>query len=488
VSFRTVYGNTHSENGWPMVDQGSCEWVRIPGAAHVSLQIQKGWPLAILRAFAADWNAYIEPLRDPDSACWTPTNDVPTSNHLSGTAMDCNWNSHPFKVSYAGFNQTQIATMREMLDFYEGTVFWGQDWNSPKDPMHAQVGYNTFNNPHTEDFIRRKIRADGFSTFRRGNAAQPDDAALVLSRATGLDLNRATEILPTMQQGLKQADCTNVNRIAMFIAQTGHESANFQRTEEYASGAAYEGRTDLGNTQPGDGVRFKGRTWIQITGRHNYGKFSQWAHSRGLVPSPTYFVDHPVELQDMKWAGIGAAWYWTVARGTRINEASDRRDIVTVTQLINGGQNGIDDRRLRYNRALAVGDDLLHILNGGDDFLSALNPDEQREVLNLLRVLADRRYNSRSGFRKLNSTFTETVAGYGLNTDGSQHVQLTIDLARMGDPESIELIAEIASALGDPRYPDRQLDAQRAALVLRDLENNYRPALESYLAMKGRRP
>lgn len=166
---RVVYGNSFSENGWPMANSEECTWVTVPGTS-VSLQIQNGQPLAILRAFAADFNAYVEPLRDPDSACWTPTNSVPTSNHLSGTACDFNWNDHPFQVSYAGFSSKETATVRELLDFYEQTVFWGQDWRSPKDAMHFQVGYNTYQNPHTADFIARKIRADGFSTFRRGNS------------------------------------------------------------------------------------------------------------------------------------------------------------------------------------------------------------------------------------------------------------------------------------------------------------------------------
>lgn len=166
---RVVYGNSFSENGWPMVDTGSCQWITVPGTG-VSLQIQVGQPLAILRAWAADINAYVEPLRDADSACWTATNSVASSNHLSGTAIDLNWNSHPFRVLNAGYNAAQIAVIRELLAFYEDTVFWGNDWDSPKDAMHFQVGYDTYGNPHTADFIAHKIRSDGFSTFRRGKA------------------------------------------------------------------------------------------------------------------------------------------------------------------------------------------------------------------------------------------------------------------------------------------------------------------------------
>ena len=64
-----------------------------------------------MRAYAADYNAYIEPLRDDDSASYTPTNSVATSNHLNGTAMDLNWNSHAFRVDYAGYDIPMRARM-----------------------------------------------------------------------------------------------------------------------------------------------------------------------------------------------------------------------------------------------------------------------------------------------------------------------------------------------------------------------------------------
>jgi putative chitinase len=222
---RNVYGNDFSENGWPMVNEGSCQWIAVPGT-DVHLQIQIGIPLALLRAFAADFNAYVEPLRDADSACWTLGNSVATSNHLSGSACDLDWVSHPFRIINAGFNGVQIATIRELLAFYtlKGVqmIWWGNDWDNPKDAMHFQVGYNTYNNQDIcNEFILTNIRPDGFSTFRRGNTIVTPDAALILSRSTGLSLDRATEILPTMQEGLRLAECTNPRRIAMCLVLDG---------------------------------------------------------------------------------------------------------------------------------------------------------------------------------------------------------------------------------------------------------------------------
>lgn len=174
-----------SENGWEPAWVGAdrLNWVDIPGC-DVRIQTQKGQPTAILRAWIADHNAYIEPVRDRDTASYTPTNSVSTSNHLNGTAADINWDSHPFHAK-GTFTPAQMKTLREMLDFYEDTIFWAGDWASPIDEMHVQLGYDTYNNPHTQDFINRKIRSDGYSTFRRGAApelSKPDGYALAIIR------------------------------------------------------------------------------------------------------------------------------------------------------------------------------------------------------------------------------------------------------------------------------------------------------------------
>lgn len=283
-------------------------------------------------------------------------------------------------------------------------------------------------------------------------------AESVLAAAAGLSLDRATELLPAVSAGLSAAECTNVNRIAMFLAQCGEESAGFSTTEEFASGAEYEGRADLGNTVPGDGVRFKGRTWIQITGRHNYGLFSQWAFSKGLVPTSSYFVDNPTELSDEKWAGVGAAWYWTVAR-PQINSLCDAGDIVGVTQAINGGTNGLDERTRRWNLALAQGDALLELQNQQEEGpFMALTADEQAELLDLVRQISGYRRESRSPLRWPHQGEVDTCAGFAWNADAFGHVMQTEKLAvEYGDTQAITNLYAVTQTDEPGRDSDKAL-------------------------------
>lgn len=170
-------------------------------------------------------------------------------------------------------------------------------------------------------------------------------------------------MLPAVNDALLQAGCTNVNRAAMFLAQIGEESGGLRYMEEVASGAEYEGRADLGNTQPGDGVRYKGRGPLQITGRDHYATLSRWAFSKGLVATATYFVDNPTQLALVKYGFLGACWYWTVAR-PQLNTLSDNKDIVGATKAVNGGDHGLADRTQRWNHCLTMGDAILPNLDG----------------------------------------------------------------------------------------------------------------------------
>lgn len=131
-------------------------------------------------------------------------------------------------------------------------------------------------------------------------------------------------------------------RMEHFLSQLGHETDSFCTTEEYASGAAYEGRADLGNTKRGDGARYKGRGLIQMTGRANYRAFTLWL--RSFMPDAPDFEASPDLAEEFPWAAWTAIWFWTVKK---LNVLADRDDVIAVTKVINGGKNGLADRERR---------------------------------------------------------------------------------------------------------------------------------------------
>ena len=149
-------------------------------------------------------------------------------------------------------------------------------------------------------------------------------------------------------------------RILCFLAQVGHESGGLYYTEELASGKAYEGRKDLGNTQPGDGPRYKGRGLIQITGRANYASLSKDLGA-DFINNPALLGGKNVTActeEQLKYAALSAGWYWNK---TNLNAYADKIDISKtieadpnlqafkdLTKRINGGYNGLQDRVARF--------------------------------------------------------------------------------------------------------------------------------------------
>jgi putative chitinase len=166
----------------------------------------------------------------------------------------------------------------------------------------------------------------------------------LLAAMPGLDRPRATSYLPPMEAAMWEFQISTELRSRMWLAQVGHESVSLRYFEEIASGAAYEGRRDLGNTQPGDGVRFKGRGPIQLTGRANY---TSAGNALGLP-----LVSNPPMAADPRHAFRVSAWWWATHG---LNPISDTADVLAATRRINGGTNGLTDRQQRYERCRALG-------------------------------------------------------------------------------------------------------------------------------------
>lgn len=148
------------------------------------------------------------------------------------------------------------------------------------------------------------------------------------------------EISAVFAPTLASYDINTRLRIAHFMGQITHECAGFRTTEEFASGAAYEGREDLGNIHPGDGKRYKGRGLIQLTGRANYKKIGQLL-ALPLEDTPILAAEPAVSLQI-------ACEYW---KNRKINVPADRDDLIKATRLVNGGLNGLEDRSRYLQKA-----------------------------------------------------------------------------------------------------------------------------------------
>jgi putative chitinase len=156
--------------------------------------------------------------------------------------------------------------------------------------------------------------------------------------------------LQPLRNSMAKHEITGALRVAHFLAQVAQESGQLAFTEELASGDAYEGRAELGNTQAGDGPRFKGRGLLQITGRAAYTAFAKY------MDQPALLTDAGARsvATDASLAVESAAWFWSTHK---LNQFADADNILAITRAINGGLNGLVGREkflMQAKAALAV--------------------------------------------------------------------------------------------------------------------------------------
>lgn len=167
----------------------------------------------------------------------------------------------------------------------------------------------------------------------------PSQSVLKLEKLKGIIPDKVIDQIP--ETAAKFNITTNL-RLAHFLAQCAHESGNFKWVNELASGSAYEGRKDLGNINPGDGVKFKGRGYIQCTGRANYEKFSKFVNE-DCVSNP--------DLVATKYPMLSAAWFFDKNKLWSICDLGSTDEVVTkVTKRVNGGTNGLSDRQEKFDK------------------------------------------------------------------------------------------------------------------------------------------
>jgi hypothetical protein len=405
MGFRTVYGNTISEDGWRMVDQDSCVWSTIPGT-NVKIQTREGIATQIMLAFASQFNARIEPLRDADTGGWTLTNAVGTSNHLAGTAMDLNWESHPFHV--AGTFGNKLPELRKLLDEFKGCIWWGGDWVDPIDEMHFQIGY-----PEGDQ--------------------------------------RLTDFAATLTPGLvpPTAPMSSSDRYAQAIIDEG------QRRGITARGIQIALTTAL--VESGDPLQMWANSTVPeslnlphdaVGSDHDsLGLFQQrcpmWGTADVLMDptqSAGLFYDHLV-----KFDYNGSDSPGSYAQAVQVSAFPDRYDG-------------------KFDSAVQLYTRLTTTQSSGGVFM-ALTDAEQRELLELARQQSSYRRVSRSPLRHVGEGEIATATEFELNVDGNVHVLLVQRLAELGDPDSLNLLNEVAN-LDVARYPDRAHDRLLAQAIL----------------------
>lgn len=173
--------------------------------------------------------------------------------------------------------------------------------------------------------------------------------ALTLQKAMpGLTADHARDYVGPLSAAMVEGEITTEARAAYFLALLGHESASLRYFEEIGSGAAYEGRHDLGNVHPGDGPRFKGRGPISLTGRSNYRAAGE-ALGLDLEDNPTLAARPDIGFRV-------AVWFWNVRD---FSAAADRGDFRHIARPPGGGYSGWDDRVSRLKGIERLGSAIL---------------------------------------------------------------------------------------------------------------------------------
>lgn len=186
----------------------------------------------------------------------------------------------------------------------------------------------------------------------------------ILAACTGCrSPERAAQWLAPIEEAMGLYGVDTPLRKAAFLAQIGHESGGLRYSTELwgptPTQTRYEGRADLGNTQPGDGKRFRGHGLIQVTGRSSHARMRDRLRAKFPERGVPDFEADPEALALPEWAALSAADFWD---DHRLNDWADRGDFDGVSDIINRGRktakegdaNGYDDRLALYYVARKV--------------------------------------------------------------------------------------------------------------------------------------
>ena len=268
-----------------------------------------------------------------------------------------------------------------------------------------------------------------------------------LTVAVGCSAELAGVYGPLLDEACSTFAINTDARLAAFLAQIGEESGSFRYTTELATGAAYEDRRDLGNVFLGDGVKFKGRGLIQITGRSNYAQVTSALAGSGAPD----FTNIPSALAEPRWATLSAGWYWS-SRGC--NELADQGNFEAITRKINGGLNGEADREARWTKAKsAIGlktssDTAASVEASGEDPqppgakpMFALLPFALNAILAAIPALASKWGNDGTVVAQRNTAIATTVVQAAIAATGAVNEQHLVEKLQ-SDPAAVQQVKD----------------------------------------------
>ena len=215
-----------------------------------------------------------------------------------------------------------------------------------KDEPHQQAGVKELY--RYLDLISKDDTSSWVTIYREGpKKTEPSTGAVYVTKAQlaaiwgcAAELIHDYEI-DEMNSCLEKYEITTAPRIRHFLSQTAHESGGGRYKKELASGEAYNNRSDLGNG-PTDGPKYKGAGYIQLTGKYNYSRLSEYLNDPRVMEGVEYVAEN---------LPFTSAGYWW--EDNRMNELIDSgADVVAVTRRVNGGTNGLADREHYYQRCL----------------------------------------------------------------------------------------------------------------------------------------
>lgn len=173
---------------------------------------------------------------------------------------------------------------------------------------------------------------------------------LTVEHFTEIDkrLSKIEPYLAWLNLYLPQYKINTWQRLSCFLAQCFHENDFLNGIEEYASGAAYQGRWDLGNNYPGYGVKYKGRGFIHTTGYFNYLEFTKFANTMGISID---FTKQPEKLKEPQFAVLSGIFYWN---NKKLNTYADNLDFDKITEIVNGGLTHLAKRKATWLKTLEI--------------------------------------------------------------------------------------------------------------------------------------